>query len=317
MCGYCVEELALRILREDVQGILQMKNLRGTPCHYFYLRETSDFISSMDRIRRSLAQKKQAFFDEVTHSVLLYRGLEMLINKGFDSPEYRQLLKKPLYREAVAVCCTTEIQQEFEAVSAELNISHLALLYDPETYFWKRSSRQYQLLSDLIPSCRELLKHYISWWLDGKGLRKNDLMAMMDETGVMDPIDDISEEENSRFRLLVRAIFCSILTIGKCTAGRNMLLAIVQRLPAGVPYFNGEDLWLQRIAALKLIDLEGFDIFHKNLTSIRATTYYYLDIVRGFTAGQKRMLLDEARQHPESMTTDNFISLAGWLNEGL
>lgn len=80
---------------------------------------------------------------------------------------------------------------------------------------------------------------------------------------------------------------------------------------------GGRSLWLQRVAALKLYDLEGFDTFLTYVPSIRATNYYFLDIVRGFSTEQRLMLLDAARLHPETEETDDFFSIMTWLETAM
>lgn len=317
MCGYCTERSALEILGDDVRGNLQMKAVGYNLGRYFHLRETPDFIMALERIRRSLAQRRLTFFSEVPPAVLLYRGLEILLTQGFESPAYQQILKKPLYRDAIIAVCSGEDRKKFESATEGLEMEHLGLLYDAETYFWGDRSKQLRTLSKVLPSCRSLLKHYISWWLTGQELQKNDLSAMMEETGIMDPINDITEEEHSRFNLLGRALYFSILTVGSCSAGKKMLLAVAQRLPAGVPYFDGEDLWLQRIAAVKLYDMEGFESFCRHITSIRATCYLYIDLIRGFSIEQKQVLLEEVRRNPDADNTDNFVFMSRWLSKEL
>jgi len=317
MCGYCTEQIALDIIFDDVQGNLKMKNVSYSPARYFYMRETKDFISSLDRLRRSIAQKHLSFFSEVPSEVILYRGLEILLEQGFTSPTYQQLLKKQLYRDAIVATCSDEKRKNFELATEGLDIKHLGLLYDAETYFWGERSKQLRTLAHVLPSCRNLLKHYISWWLKGQELQKNDLDAMMEETGIFDPINDISDEEHLRFNILSRAFYFCILTVGSCSAGKKMLLAIAQRPSAGVPWFDGDELWLNRIAALKLYDLEGFDAFLKHLRTIRATNFYYICIVRDVPVEKLRLMLDEVRRHPEADTTDNYISLSKFLSREL
>lgn len=300
MCGYCIERMALDVLKSDRQGTLQMKDLGSSLHRYFFLRETPDFISGLDSLKRSLAHKRLSFFTEVPHSVVLYRGLEILLAQGFSSSDYQKLLKNPLYRDAVAALCSAEERNKFESATAGLHIEHLGLLYEAETYFWGERSKQLRTLANVLPSCRNLLKHYVEWWLDGKELQ------MVDEFCIYG-------DERSRFNLLCRALYFSIQMVGSCSAGKKMLAAIIEKESAGTPKPYGEELWLQRVAAQKLYDLVGFEPFLKHLTTTRATNYYYLDIVRGFSIEQKQMLLDEVGYHPESKTSDNFISLSRWL----
>lgn len=347
MCGYCIEIIALDILQEDSQGILQLKKLFNGICYYFYLRETSDFIPALEKTRRSLAQKKliswipeterdtdmipvglrkKPFFDVVPHSVLLYRGLEILFNQGFDSPAYQRLLKMPLYREAVAVCCNNKMQHQFTLLTEGLEVDHLALLYDAETYFRKKNSKRIQLLSNSIQACLNLLKHYKSWWLDGKKMKKVDLVAQFKELGIWDQIHEgymvqtktakLARALDYRFTLLTNAIYFGILVVGSCQAGKNIMLALAQKNRPVPLDSTGNELWLQRLAALKLYDLEGFDSFSTYMTTIRATCYYYIDLVRGFSVEQKRLLLEEARRNPEIDRTDDSLCMSEWLSTG-
>jgi hypothetical protein len=304
MCGYCTEEIALATLRSDIQGNLQMKDLGSNLRRYFYLRETPDFISGLDSLKRSLAHKRLSFFTEVPHTVLLYRGIEILLEHGFESPAYQKLLKQSLYREAIATLCSDENRKDLESATAGRNIEHLGMLYDAETFFWGERCKQLRTLAYILPSCRNMLKHYVSWWLDGKDLKKADE-------------NSVTKEEEARFSLLFRAVYFSVLMVGSCSAGKKMLAAVAQRNPIGTPAFEGEDLWLQRIAALKLYNLEGFDTFLKRLTTIRATNFYYLDIEHNFSLEQKQLLLDEVRRYPEAETADNFTSLSRWLSNEL
>jgi len=317
MCGTCVEHYALEILLKDVRGNLQMESLWGQPCHYFYLREASNFITAMDRTKRSFARKKQPFFEEVPHGVVLYRGLEMLLEQGFDSPEYQKLLKITLYRDAIAALCADGTRKAFDSSTEGLNIEPLGMLYDSETYFSGERSNLLRTHPQMFSLCKNLLEHYISWWLEGEEQNENDLQAMMEETGILDTLYKVTVEDRSRFYLLCRAIYFSILAFGCCSDGNKMLLAVAQGQLKGAPSMLGEDLWLQRVATLKLYDLEGFDTFLKYLTTIRPTNYCFLDIVRSFSVEQKKKLLNEALRHPVEETTDYYNSITRWLSEEL
>ena len=297
MCGVCTEQIALNNLCDEMHGNLQMKYLGSILDRYFYLRETPDFLTAFDKVKRSLAQKRLPFFSEVPHDVVLYRGLEILLEHGFSSAQYQQLLKKQLYREAIVATCSEENRKAFVAATEGLDIELLGLLYDAETYFWGERSKELRTLANVLSACRNLLKHYISWWLDGKGLQKEDEYC-------------ISSDEHSRFYLLCRAIYFSILMVGSCSAGKKMLGAIAGKDLMGIPGAFGEDLWLNRVAALKLFDLEGFDLYLKRLSVYKSHRhYFYIDQMRGFTEEQKHMLLDEVNRHIEIDYAENAGSL--------
>ena len=310
----CAEKHVLDILSDDIRGSLRMNSLEVVGGSYYYLRETPDFISALDRLRRAQIQE---FSVEVPPIVILFRGLEVLLTKGFNSPEYQQLLKRPLYRNAIAASCSAEKRKEFESATEGLKVDHLGLLYDAETYFWAKRSRVLLTITDLLPSCRNILKHFISWWLNDQELQVNDFLAMREKTAPMEPLNEVPDGEQSRFDLLSRALYFSILTVGGSAADKKTLLPVAQRSIAGVHCFNGVDLWLQRVAALKLYELEGFESLSKKVATLRSTYYYYIDLIRGFSLEQKQLLLDEVRRHPDANTTDYNICMSKWLCEDL
>ena len=286
MCGYCVEEHALNNLRDQILGKVKLKYLIGM-CDY-YLRESPDFISTLDKLRRSFAQKKLEFFSEVSRSTLVFRGLEILLEQGFTSLAYQKLLKNKPYRDAIASVCSYW-KKGFASVTHGLDIEHLGLLYDAETYFSEERSRKLITLANVLPSCRNLLKHYISWWL----IDPNPL-HMAEGTDITSQQKEFTREDSDRLELLSMALYFSILLVGSCSAGKKILLAISERCPARMPFFNGIDLWLKRIAALKLYDLEGFDLFLEQLPTIHTSSYFYICQIRGFSEEQKQRLLAEA-----------------------
>lgn len=308
MCGTCSNNQALKILSDEVRGHLTMKDLGCNLYRYLYLREAPEFITALDRVRRSLAQKQLPFFSEVPHKVMFFRGLEILLEKGFGSPEYQTLLKKAFYQDAIVALCDPETRKKFASATQGLNIDRLGMLYDTETYFCNKLNP-----AELTSECRRLLEHYVLWWLQGEGLGKNDLLAMMEKTGIMDPMLDVTVADRTRFALLCQAVYFSILVVGSTIKAKQLLLAIAQGAPAGVSFFDGDDLWLQRVATLKFYDLEGFEPFLGYLTTIRASNYYFLNVVRNFSIRQKTWLLKEARRHPAAVTTDDFISIRQWL----
>lgn len=303
MCGYCSDDKALDILVSDIRGELKVNDLGNSLFRYFYLRETPAFTSSLDKLRRDLARKQLPFFSEVPHRVMLCRGLEILMEHGFDSPEYQTLLKKPLYRDAIVSLCSQDMRKAFEEASDGLDVEALGLLYDAETYFWGDRSSQLRSLATILPACRNLLKHYISWWLDGNGLQKDEYCA--------------STVDDARLALLFRAIYFSILVVGSCSAGKKMMQAIIEKEPATTPSADGDVVWIQRVAALKLYDLEGFETFRRRLPAFRHGHYFHVYQHRGFSDDQKQMLLDDVMKLMNTDRTDSLILMSMWLHKDL
>ncbi len=60
-----------------------------------------------------------------------------------------------------------------------------------------------------------LLEQYYKWWLKGEDLTKNDLNKKLEETGVLDPIEDISCSDLERFYNLYPAIFFAMNYCGR------------------------------------------------------------------------------------------------------
>lgn len=325
MCGYCTEKIALIILSEESRGSQKKRHLMDDHLgRYFYLRETTYFPYALDRIKRDMIRKKQAMLSEVMPEIVLLRGLEILLSQGFDSPAYQKLIRNPLFKKSIAASCCSAERKYFDSLTEGLEIVHLGLLYDAETFLTAERSKNLLALALALPACQNLLKHYISWWLDGKEIEISGFMAKMGELDIWDRINRAEYADQSqaaafsraldyRFSLLVRALYFSILMLGSCSAGKKMLLAVAQRYPAETPGFDCVDLWLQRVGALKLYDMEGFDIFCKHVTTIRATSYYYINLVRGFSIEQKKLLLEEVTRNPDAEHNDNMLSITNWL----
>ena len=306
MCGYCIEGTALRILSSEMQGFLRVKPTWDAWECYFYLREAPDFPRALDRLRRSLARRREPFYSIVSHSVVLFRGLEILREDGFASPRYQQLLKKHLYREAVLAECAEEARASFEADTEGLAVNGLSILYESDAYLTGKHSEA--LKDGLLTCCGNLLEHYYSWWLVWDDQTASDTVGY----GVKRTL-----AEDRRCSLLSRAVYFSLLQAPGIPGGKDLLSRIAHQCPAGGPGMSDETLWLQRVAALKFYDLEAPEMFYQHLTSFRASIFEYIDIARGFTTDQKIQLLDEARLYPAEWTTDSLLNITEWLSEEL
>lgn len=318
MCGYCLEGLALEILEKERCGKLLAKDIPpgGSFQSNWYLRESSNFPAAFERFKRICSRRRIAMLTEVPVDTVFLRGLQLFLEQGFKSKTYQQFLRQKPFRNFIIEACREEMKDKFIQETKGLEIESLAILYDVRTFLDENHSHIMDSAIQIIPSCKKLLDHYYAWWLQGEGLRKNDLYQRMEETGIFDPIEDIDSNEHDRFSLLLRALYFSLLIIGRYPAGSNILLKIARKCPVGVPWFSGDDLWLQRIAALKLYDLIGFEKFLKNLPVLRATHFYYIDLMRKFTPEERRRILQKYILHPESARNDDFVKIEEWL-EGL
>jgi len=294
MCGYCLETIALDILRDDIAGKLKSKDLGSNLHRYFYLREVSDIVPALELI------KHDPKHEELTQRAIFYRGLEILITEGFESVAYQRLLKQSNYRQAVGDFCGDLAKSEYEDAVQGLDTAFLKHLYEPETYFWKDRANQLKALSNILPACQKMLRHYISWWHLGVNLQSEGEYSL-------------DSHEYARFTIISRAVYFSILVIGSCSAGKKLLQKIVVNNPYGTLDEGGDDLWLQRIAAIKLYELEGLKPFINQIAVIRPTLYLYLDMLQPFSTEQKELLLNEASRFSITRATDNNICLFKWL----
>jgi hypothetical protein len=294
--------VALDILKKDVQGAFRLKNLQGGCEVYFYLRESLDFSAALDRLRNALRRKGLALLDIVPSPVILYRGLEMLLEHGFASPLYQRLLRKHLYRAAIENACDLEVRSAFEASAASLAINAFAPLFEARTYLSQAGSLQMSGNPELVENCLTLLQQYVAYAKQYEKAHRHEHVRT-------------SSPMEAAYKLLMpRVVLFCLQEAGKNGTGRQVLYDVAKQEPhglAGNP--TGEGLWLQRLAAVKLYDIEGFDSFRKYLTTLRATHYYNINLVRGFSREQLQVLLADARAHPEADQTDCNIVLSEWL----
>lgn len=314
MCGCCTESIALNVLEQEIQGISPTKEQlqECTPSLYFYLREATDFAMAFDHLTLAGTGEKIVPLEKLPAEIILLRALEIRAEQEFSDSTYQALVGVPLFSSLIDKVCGKKLEYNFAQATTGMDMTPLYFLYDADTYLLENRAFELVQTDQILPAYHSLLKHYTTWWLKGVGLRKNDLVQRMKETGFYDPIDDIAEGQYERFNLLLRALHFSVLTIGKFEDGKNVLWELAHNNPFGVSDFSGADLWLQRIAALKLYDLMGFDSFIKHFPDFRITLFYYIGLKRGYTKEQKKMILEAARHFPEIAQNDFWMKIEDW-----
>lgn len=295
MCGYCTEVIAYNVAAAEKRGALPPIDLfAGATQH---LQSTNDLYVTLQRLKAVARSKNVAAVSLVDDEVIICRAIEILLDKGFDSAEYRQLLKNALFRKAIFRSCSLKRRQQAERLAAAGAFGALIdLLYRTET-FTTSSGAQRLRQGPLLQHCTKAIEWYVAWWLDDGTERDT----------------EIDPEENSAFRSAFRALFYSVTFLGRHEEAKLLLLKIFTTIPARCPNFDALDLWLQRQAAVGLFDMCGIDPFLEQLHRIRASLIYHLDLKRGLTAAQKAALLDVVRTRPEAAATDDYFSLSEWL----
>lgn len=295
MCGYCTEVIAFDIAAAEKRGGL-------LPIDFFagatqYLQSTNDLHATLERIKAVARSKNVAAVTLVDDEAIICRAIAILLVEGFASVQYRQLLKKPLFRKALFRCCSPKRRQQAERLASAGAFGALIdLLYRTET-FTTSSGAQRLRQERLVEECTKAVEWYIAWWLED-GTERN---------------VKIDPEDYRAFRCVFRALFFSVTLLGRRNEAKLLLLRLVTTIPARCPNFDALDLWLQRQAALGLFDMCGIGPFLEQLHRIRASLIYHLDLKRGLMAAQKAALLDVVRSRPEAAATDDYFSLSEWL----
>ncbi|MBJ6799717.1 hypothetical protein [Geomonas propionica] len=282
----------------------------------FYLREVSDFSQGLLKVTRSARRRGIDLFAECPPEYGVMRLQEILVCEGGDSPLYQELLRRKQVRSIVQAVCSERIRGRYLQDARGTGWECFEFLYLPETYLDAGQARQLQKPS-LLPACRTLLEQYRNWWLLGNALEKNDLHDRFEKTGVLDPIEDITRSERDRFDVLLRALNFSLLLVSRFPAEAPLLRSIAESSPFGVPSFAGDDLWLQREAALLWYDLKGFEGLLYELPRFRSTLFYYIHLKRGFTVEQLRELLIVASMNSFMDDQDPYMVMQEWIEEEL
>jgi hypothetical protein len=151
-----------------------------------------------------------------------------------------------------------------------------ATLYWPEFVFSRKAWADFMHIQNLQDQAASLLQDYSTWWLQGYKQTKNDLQQRMEETGILDPLEDINEQEWERFHNLLPALYFALGYLG----GNGLNLDLVEKVaftsPNGVPLFSGHDLWLQRKAMVYLVHNKGVSyLIQKIHPYLRLEPVYY------------------------------------------
>ena len=305
MYGYCSEQIVFEMADAE-----RLKKDFCFPLYdsffaHFYLQATNDLLHALEKIIESNIIQKVVPAEMFPPDTIVCRALEILFKQGFDSTVYQRLVNNHHCRHALATGCSSKNKSELESVSSRFGINHLAILYDIDTYLTREGAFDLRTLTPLKKECHELLRSYIRWWLEGKGL------AEEDDGGFS--LDDLTS-----FSIIYRAIWFSLLFLGRYQAATPILIKMVTTNPSSFPFFDGLDLWLQRQSALMLYDLEGLTPFVDNLDNVRGSLIYFIDLKRGLTDTQKHQLLECAKRLPGGDAGDMLgFSLKGWLEKGL
>ena len=251
MCGYCVEQVLINDILE--QEWSNGKPMPGDQVHGILLSghaQESNFTLHGVQFARTYDMVDQVL------PILHCRALEEIILRPESALE-TNLPQMALAKHFHAYQRTLPTTWPYKSIINLLPTPAWATLYQPEFVFSRRAWDDFMHTQDLPDQATSLVQAYSAWWLQGQDQAKNDLLQRMDETGVLDPLEDINEHEWERFHNLLPALYFALCYLG----GNGLNLDVVEQValtsPNGVPLFSGHDLWLQRKAMTYLVSNKG------------------------------------------------------------
>lgn len=290
MCGYCYEGIMLHVVETGQ---------RGTKGYRFsYLQESED-------IKTEIQQLEDPNNPEPLIDLAFCRLYDHYFDHGFNV-ELFNILQDKFGHEAIQAYLTRR-QGCFSGFKVEL--SDINLLSDEAC--WN------QFIADkerILKNSLDLLNSYHNWWLLGIGKEKSDPDERIEETGIMDPIDNTTLAEWNKFDALYPAISFALSFIIHHHGNSEIIQKIALTNLEDVPDTWGKDLWLQRRAMIALVKRSGLLFIVKNLSQVRYELIYYV-LLKADTNSTELIKLKEAilaeDEHPMQgmMESEHIIEL--------
>lgn len=128
------------------------------------------------------------------------------------------------------------------------------------------------------------LKEFTDWWF-GRQIIPRDVTM---DKGVWDPITALPKENYKRLVAVVPAVMMSLGVLRRLGSDHRDTSRLLAGLAAthvpSMPFFDGLDLWIQRVAILDYFDLFGADGLLERPKEIRSFLWAYLVVKRGLSA---------------------------------
>ncbi len=253
MCGYCYEGIMLHVVETGH---------RGTKGYRFsYLQESDD-------IKTEIQQLEDPNNPEPLIDLAFCRSYDHYFAHGFNV-ELFNILQDKFGHEAIQAYLTRRQASSSEILKAEL--SDINLLRDAKC--WNR------VIADkerILKNSLDLLDFYHDWWLLGIGKEKSEPLQRMEQTGIMDPIDNTTLAEWNKFDALYPAISFALSYIINHHVDSEIIQKIALTNLEDVPDMWGKDLWLQRRAMIACVKRTGLSFITENLGQIRYELIYYV-----------------------------------------
>ena len=253
MCGYCYEGIMLHVVETGH---------RGTKGYRFsYLQESED-------IRTEIQQLEDPNNPEPLIDLAFCRLYDHYFAHGFDV-ELFDILQDRFGHAAVQSYIDRRQASSSEILKAEL--SDINLLSDAKC--WNRVIADNE---SILINALDLLNFYHDWWLLGACKEKSDPNERIEETGIIDHIDNTTLAEWNRFDTLYPAISFALSFIIHHHGDSKIIQRIALTNLEDAPDMWGKDLWLQRRAMTACVKRDGFAFIVDNLSKIRYELIYYV-----------------------------------------
>ncbi|MBX3618249.1 hypothetical protein [Nitrosomonas sp.] len=235
---------------------------RGTKGYrYSYLQESDDIKTEIQRLEDP--NNPASLID-----LAFCRLYDHYFEHGFDVALFNTLQVK-FGHVAVKSYFARRRSSSSEIFKAELN--NINLLNDEVCWNEFIADKERILKNSL-----DLLNSYHDWWLLGIGKEKSDPDERIEETGIMDPIDNTTLAEWNRFDALYPAISFALSYIINHHSDAEITQKIALTNLEDVPDTWGKDLWLQRRAMTACVQRNGLKFIIENLGQIRYELIYYV-----------------------------------------
>ncbi len=257
MCGYCIEGgVALNfIANENSSNNEELDNNWIS----IYLQESTHFPETISKLKN---------FDNFHGSIdiALYRLWEAFLNQEHSG----------IYHCLVNEYGAKATNYYLMGLKNNYHNENWKSLGDSELYInrgrWEHFLRN---VNQLIEDSESTLKSYLDFWICGENKEISDPEKRMEETGIINPIENTTPKEPDSFYTLFPVVFFSFLIIKRFKNDSKILRRIALESPHDVPDFLGYDLWLQRKAFVVCVKKYGIQFVLDNYDDIRLELIYY------------------------------------------
>lgn len=257
MCGYCIESA---VVLDFVESEMSSKKVElENNWISMYLQESKDFPEIINKLKK---------FDNFPGSIdmAFCRIWEIWLCQEYD--EIYKLLKNDYDSE-----CINKFLVGLQNNSDNYRWRSLG---DNKLYVdsgcWEKFTAN---INQLIADAELTLKSYHNWWVLGVNKEISDPEKRMEETGIMDPIEDTTLPDWDKLYAAFPFIYFSFLVLSKYQKNSNIIKQIALQSPHNVPDFSGYDLWLQRKAFTACVNEYGVQFILENYEEIRLELIYY------------------------------------------